>query len=575
MASIKARLNTAEHVLFRILLDEYGAKQKGLQLKDDTIRIGIECAKNLKAIPEEIEEKVNAVIRKNIEVKKYELDRKKAEKMVDTSLVPKSVKKLRIVEIGDFDRQACATPHVDNTREIGTFKILKVEKKGKNNYNITSTVSSERKGEKEKFELVNARGVRDFLPEESINRQKVIDVFRKIFEKYGYSPLETPAIERYDVLSAKFAGGAEITKEIFKLRDQGGRELGLKYDLTVPMCKVVGMNPNIPKPFKRYQIQTVWRDGPVKLGRYREFLQCDADVVGSKSMLVDAEALSIANEVFKTLGLDIMIKVNNRKLMNGILDYAGIKKNKMDAILSIDKLEKFGIKTVKDELETKGFDKKQIENVLKVLRIKGKNKELLEKIGKMMKSEDGKEGAKELKELLEYCEMMGVEIQIDISLARGLEYYTGPVYEVYLKKSKVTSSVMGGGRFDNIIGMYIGKGEYPATGMSFGFEPILDALKEKKMEGIKTVTQVLVIPIKTLKESLKIVKTLRKLGVKTEIDLMGRGISNNLSYANSLGIPYVVFAGKKELAKKKVKLRDMKSGKEKMLKIGEIPQKIA
>ena len=428
----------------------------------------------------------------------------------------------------------------------------------------------------EKFELMNARGVRDFLPEESITRQKVIDTIRNIFEKYGYSPLETPAIERYDVLSAKFAGGSEIVKEIFKLKDQGGRELALKYDLTVPMCKVVGMNPNIPKPFKRYQIQPVWRDGPVKLGRYREFWQCDVDVVGTKSMLADAEVLAIANEAFSALGFDFVIKVNNRKLLNGILDYAGIKENKMEAILSIDKLEKFGIKTVKDELETKGFEKKQTENVLKVLKLKGGNKEVLAKVGKIMKSGEGKEGVRELKELLEYCGLMGFEIQIDISLARGLEYYTGPVYEIYLKKSKVTSSVAGGGRYDKMIGMYIGRGEYPATGISFGFEPILEALKGKeRKETKKTVTQVLVIPIQTLKESIKIAKTLRKLGVKTEIDLMGRGISNNLSYANSMGIPYVIFVGKRELKEKKFKLRDMKSGKEKMLKLEEIPKNIS
>lgn len=428
----------------------------------------------------------------------------------------------------------------------------------------------------EKFELMNARGVRDFLSEESISRQKVIDTLRNIFEKYGYSPLETPAIERYDVLSAKFAGGAEILNEIFRMKDQGGRELALKYDLTVPMCKVVGMNPNIPKPFKRYQIQPVWRDGPVKLGRYREFWQCDVDIVGTKSMLADAEVLAIANEAFSALGFDFMIKVNNRKLLNGILDYAGIKENKMEAILSIDKLEKFGIKTVKDELETKGFEKKQIENVLKVLNIKGKNKEVLEKAEKMMKNEEGKEGVKELKELLEYCGLMGFEIQIDISLARGLEYYTGPVYEIYLKSSKVKSAVLGGGRYDKMIGMYIGRGEYPATGLSFGLEPIFEALKEKKKEErVRTVTQVLVIPIQTLKESIKIAKTLRKLGVKTEIDLMGRGISNNLSYANSMGIPYVLFVGKREIKEKKFKLRDMKSGKEKMLKLEEIPKNIS
>ncbi len=427
----------------------------------------------------------------------------------------------------------------------------------------------------EKFRLMNARGMRDFLPEDSIMRQGIIDTLRRIFEKYGYSPLETPAIERYDVLSAKFAGGAEILREVFRLQDQGGRELALRYDLTVPMCKVVGMNPNIPKPFKRYQIQPVWRDGPVKLGRYREFLQCDVDIVGTKSMLADAEILSIANEVFETLGLGVVIRVNNRKLLNGVLDYAGIKKNKMDAILSIDKLEKFGIKTVKEELETKNFEKGQIERLMKILKTRGKNEEILNKVGKIIKSREGREGADELKELLEYCELMGLEIQIDISLARGLEYYTGPVYEVYLKKSKVTSSVAGGGRYDRMIGMFIGRGEYPATGISFGLEPIIEAMKERKREKVRTVTQVLVIPIKTLKESIKIAKTLRRLGVKSEIDLMGRGISNNLNYANSMGIPYVVFVGKQELAKKRLKLRDMRTGKEILLKTEEIPKKIA
>jgi len=424
------------------------------------------------------------------------------------------------------------------------------------------------------FELMNARGVRDFLPEDSIMRQKLTDIFREIFERYGYSPLETPAIERFDVLSAKFAGGVEVLKEIFRMKDQGGRDLALRYDLTVPMCKVVGMNPTLPKPFKRYQIQQVWRDGPIKLGRYREFTQCDADIVGTKSMIADAEVLAISEEVFRKLGLDVVIRVNNRKLLNGMLDYAGIRENKMDAILSIDKLEKFGMKSVREELETKGFGKKETGKVIKVLKIRGENKGILEKVGKMMKSGEGKEGVKELKELLKYCELMGFKIQIDISLARGLEYYTGPVYEIFAKKSKVTSSLAGGGRYDRMIGMFIGRGEYPATGISFGFEPILEALREKKKETKKTVTQVLVIPIQTLEESLRIAKKLRDLGIKTEIDLLGRGISNNLSYANSLGIPYVVFVGRQELAKKKVKLRDMKTGKEKMLKTGEIPKNI-
>jgi len=426
----------------------------------------------------------------------------------------------------------------------------------------------------ENFELMNARGVRDFLPEEALARQKAMDTIRSVFEAYGYSPLETPAIEREDVLTAKFTGGAEIMNEIFKVEDQGGRELALRYDLTVPLSKVVGMNPNLPKPFKRYQMQPVWRDGPVKLGRFREFMQCDADIVGTKSMLADAEILAIAAEVFDRLGLSVVIKVNNRKLMNGILDYAGIKENKMEAILAIDKLEKFGTEAVEKELAENGIGKKETEAVLKVMSVKGRNDEILEKLGTMLKSDEGKEGTKELKELLGYCETMDVEVKLDVSLARGLEYYTGPVYEVFLKSSKISSSVAGGGRYDKMIGMFIGRGEYPATGISFGVEPIFEALKEKGIAAPKTNTQVLVIPIGTLKEALPIARKLRGQGIRTEIDIMDRGISANLNYANSLGIPYVVFFGNEEMKQNKVKLRDMKSGKEKLIEAEKAGQEI-
>lgn len=424
------------------------------------------------------------------------------------------------------------------------------------------------------FKLMNARGVRDFLPEEALARQRITDTLRSVFERYGYAPLETPAIERKDVLSAKFAGGAEIMKEIFKVEDQGGRELALRYDLTVPLAKVVGMNPNIPKPFKRYQIQPVWRDGPIKLGRYREFMQADVDIVGTKSMLADAEILSIAAEIFARLGIDVVIKVSNRKLMNGVLAAAGIKENKMEAILAIDKLEKSGTDAVRQELADKGFKKKEIEALIKLLSLKGRNSELLAKLDKMITNEEGKEGIKELKELLEYCALMGVEIKIEPSLARGLEYYTGPVYEVYSKASKIASSLAGGGRYDKMIGMFIGRGEYPATGISFGLEPIFEAMRGRK-GARKTTAKVLVIPVAALKEAVKAAAALRRQGVNAEVDLMGRGISANLDYANALGIPYVVFLGREELKLGKLKLRNMKTGKEKFVATDKIKNEIA
>ncbi len=424
-------------------------------------------------------------------------------------------------------------------------------------------------------ELQNAKGVRDFLPEEMILRQRIINELKSIFELYGYAPLETPAIERLDVLTSKFAGGEEILKEIFKVEDQGGRGLGLRYDLTVPMCKVVGMNPNLNMPFKRYQVQEVYRDGPIKLGRYRSFIQCDIDVVGTRSMLAEAEILSIV-ETFFSKYFKFVIKINNRKLLNGLLDYCNIKKNKMAAVLSIDKLEKIGSNGVKKELKEKDFSEKEIRELLKVFEIKGANKELLDKLEKIIDNEEGKEGIKELKELIEYSSLMGVKnIIIDISLARGLEYYTGPVFEVFLKNSEIKSSLAGGGRYDKMISGFLGSGDYPATGISFGIEPIFEALKlEKKLQEKRTVTKVFIIPIKTLKESIKITKSLRDENIKTEIDLMERGISKNLNYANSMGIPYVIFIGEKELKEKKVKLRDMKTGKEEMLDLKDTVLKI-
>ena len=414
---------------------------------------------------------------------------------------------------------------------------------------------------------MNAKGTRDFAPEDKIVRQQVLDRLRTIFELYGYSPLETPMIERYEVLSSKFAGGDEILKETFRFKDQGDRELGLRYDLTVPFARFVGMNPNLKMPFKRYQIGRVFRDGPIRMGRYREFWQCDVDVVGTRSMFADAECVKIAQNFFKDLGFNVTIEVNNRKLLDGILESLGIAKGKWtDVILGIDKLKKIGVKGVEAELKQKGIEGKEIDALLKVLRTEGKNTVKVEKLRKFLKSEKGLEGLKELEELFSY--VSGKNIVFSISLARGLAYYTGTVFEVFMKKGDFMSSLAAGGRYDNMIGeMLENKREYPAVGISFGIEPITAMLDKK---GVKTVTQVYIIPIKTSKKCLNIASKLRAEGIKVDMDLVGRGISKNLDYANSLGIPYVIFVGKDELKAKKVKLRDMKTGKEKMVALDRI-----
>ncbi|HLC60089.1 MAG TPA: histidine--tRNA ligase [Candidatus Nanoarchaeia archaeon] len=422
------------------------------------------------------------------------------------------------------------------------------------------------------MDLQLPKGTRDFAPEEKIIRDKVVDTLKEVFELYGFAPLETPIFERFDVLSSKYTGGAEILKETFKLKDQGGRDLGLRYDLTVPMCRYIAMNPNTKMPFKRYQIGEVFRDGPIASARYRQFTQCDVDVIGSSSMAADAEIVSLIFTAFKKLDFEIIIKINNRKLLNDILDFCGIEKDKQDSvILSIDKLEKFGQNVVKNELKEQRLDNSKIDKIMDFLNIKGSNDEKISQLKKLLKNPDG---LNEIEQLLYYLKNINLEADFDVSLARGLSYYTGTVIETFLKQSNVKSSVCAGGRYDKMIGSLLEKGEYPAVGVSFGVDRIYDAMIEKSEKKQKTNTKVYVIPIKTINEGIKIAQQLRDAGIKADIDLNEKGPSKNLEYANSLGIPFVLFVGKKELQERKLKLRDMVSGEEEMLSIFDIMKKL-
>jgi histidyl-tRNA synthetase len=413
------------------------------------------------------------------------------------------------------------------------------------------------------MELQLPRGMRDFPPEEKILRDEVISVLKGIFELYGFSPLETPVVERWEVLSAKYSGGEEILKETFKLTDQGGRQLGLRYDLTVPLARFVGMNPTIKRPFKRYQIGTVYRDGPIKKGRTREFYQCDADIVGSSSPLADVECVQLALDVFEKLGIDVEVKINNRKVLYELAQAAEIPEELTEAaILSLDKLEKTGPDEVLREMTERGIARASATRFLSGAQ----DREALKK----------GEGYRELEPVL--SALQDPRVVWTPSLARGLSYYTGTIYEVYAKNSSVTGSLAAGGRYDNMIGQFLGGSEkIPAVGISFGLEPILEVLKEKHSERIvrKTVTQVYVIPFKTLlAEGRAICQQLRRAGIKTDMDFSAKGISDGLKYANAYEIPFVVIVGPDEVAAGKVKLRDMRSGEEKLLTVDEVPHQI-
>ncbi|MBI3587733.1 histidine--tRNA ligase [Candidatus Micrarchaeota archaeon] len=419
------------------------------------------------------------------------------------------------------------------------------------------------------------RGTRDFALRKKILRDWVVDTLRKSFATYGFDALETPAFENAEVLSAKFAGGAEILKETYWLQDQAGRKLGLRYDLTVPLCRFVAENPNLAKPFKRCAIASVWRDGPLKLGRYREFMQADADTVGASGSLAEAEILLLALSAFEALGLDCVIKVNSRRVIDGMMEAAGVPGGKrVEAIIALDKLAKVGGGKVAAEMVAKGIPPKACDSLLKMAGMKS-----LDSLLALVKSEDGTKGIGELKELLSIVSGAGLrnpeKIVFDPSLARGLNYYTGVVYEAFLANGAsvgIISSVAGGGRYDGLIGRFVeaagGGGEpVPAVGISFGIDVICDALSADadRIAPANSLAKVFVIPIKAEREGFAIAQQLRAAGVACSMDLLSRSISKNLDYASKMGVPFVIIIGKQELDAGKVKLRDMESGREEML----------
>jgi histidyl-tRNA synthetase len=426
-----------------------------------------------------------------------------------------------------------------------------------------------------------ARGCKDFSPEEKIFRNEIVDKIRTVFENYGYLPLETPMIERMDTLNAKNAGGesADVAKEIFKVSNQGGRDLGLRFDLTVPFARYIAMNPSVKLPFKRYQIEKVFRDGPIKLGRLREFWQCDVDICGSKSMRSDSELLDIAVEVFKNVGLKVRIELNNRKILTGLMNFLGVAEDKQtDMIISVDKINKIGKDGVVAELKGKGVDEDKVNEFLNYFEMIGSNDEVLDSLYKV-DNDLVKEGVEELKEILSTV-MNKDSIVISPSLARGLAYYTGPIYEGFIeydddfKGEKVTGSVCGGGRYDDMVTKYVARNQpYPAVGICFGIEPIFAAISKMGIEFRKSNTDVFVIPLgetAEYKKSLEIANDLRRLGVKVEVDIAGRSMSKNMKYIKGRGIKNILVIGESEVGLNKFNLKNLETNEQRELSVEDI-----
>lgn len=412
----------------------------------------------------------------------------------------------------------------------------------------------------------SAKGTRDFPPEVQLVRE---DLFEKIvlsFQRHGFAPFASSAIQRKEALHFKFSGDEDVMHELFEFQDRGERDLGLRFDLTVPLARFVAENKDLKLPFKRYEIGRCYRDGPIKLGRYREFWQCDADIVGSSSMLADAECIKLACDVLSQLPFGYVLKINSRKLLFAILDHLDVKE-KEKAVTIIDKLAKQGREAV-EEMLSEFLSKEQVSSLLDIIIVEGTS------AGRLKHVEDAIgpcEPITKMQELLAYLEDLA-HVEFDPSLARGLNYYTGTVYEGFLLENKVTSSVCAGGRYDNIIGQMRGSDDLPAVGISFGVEPLTDALLAEKHRFDRTKTVVYVVPIRQEAMAARIADKLRAQGINTDLDVMGRSISKNLDFASKQGIPLVMIVGEKDLAAQQVTVKNMGTGDESGVPLADLDQ---
>lgn len=424
------------------------------------------------------------------------------------------------------------------------------------------------------------RGTRDLAPEEMIRREYIFNVIKDVFERYGFDPLETPAFESWELLSRKGGGGDAIKDEIYYFKDKSERELGLRFDLTVPLARFVANNPQLPKPFKRYQIGRVWRYDRPQAGRFREFWQADIDIVGSSKMDCEVECLATVCEILEKLGFkNFFIRVNNRKILNGLVKYMKIKEERTAEIFrALDKIEKIGKEKVKKELG-KIIPQNKVAELMNIIETSGKIESIESKLKRFANtSKELKQGLLELKEIVEKSKMYGInnKIKIDLSLVRGLDYYTGSIFEISVKTKKSVGSISGGGRYDKLIGLYGGQ-PLPAVGISLGVDRIYEImLSENMFDTPLTKTQIFVVCVNdsVRKNCVEVAQKLREFGINTQIDLMGRDIKKQLAYVNSKKIPYALIVGPKEIKERTYTLRNMKTGREERVKLENIKTKI-
>ena len=413
-------------------------------------------------------------------------------------------------------------------------------------------------------EMRTVRGMRDLMGPDMQIKNYLMATAAKVFEQYGYEPLDSPVMELWETLSAK--GGEEVEAETFKFTDKGEREVGLRFDLTIPLARIIATNPHLRKPFKRYALGKAWRYDRPQAGRYREFEQADVDIVGSVSPAADAEVVLVALEFLRrVLGNDYLIRINNRKVLRGLTEKAGVTDDfASECFRAIDKLDKIGRDGVLKELKDRGIGKKQSDFLIDAISIKGSGTKALQKFRDLLEgSIIGTEGVDELELMAEIFEESGVAelIEFDMSLARGLDYYSGPVFEGrYLGKPTV-GSILGGGRYDQLIEKFGGQ-PTPATGISLGIGRLIEVVLARGVG--KELTQqldVFVAPIKRpmLRYAISFQSELIQAGFSCEVDLMNRPLKKLLEQADSKNAKYTIIVGERDIAKGEVSVRNMTS----------------
>jgi len=444
------------------------------------------------------------------------------------------------------------------------------------------------------------KGTRDFTPEEMGRRNFIFDQIRKVFSHYGYVPIETPAMENLSTLLGKY--GEEGDKLIFKILNSGnflsevsreelssatsgsltGRiaEKGLRYDLTVPFARFVVQHLNeLTLPFKRYQIQTVWRADKPQKGRYREFYQCDVDVIGSDSLMNEVELVQIIHDVFRLLNIKVVIKLNNRKILAGIAEKAGVSDRFTDFTVALDKLDKTGYAKVLEELSERGFSRDEIGRIEPILRLEGDNRARTARLEEHLQgSETGMKGIEEMKFIFDRIALLGIEAEceFDITLARGLNYYTGTIFEVKATETQI-GSICGGGRYDDLTGVF-GLPGMSGVGISFGADRIYDVLLalDRFPEHGMSHTDVLLVNFGEKEElfCLTLASRLREAGISTELFPDRGKLKKQMKYADQKKIPYVVLVGEDEISSGLLTIKNMVSGSQEKLPVEDLIRKI-